>query len=150
MITAVRTRPITPPTVTPMIVTMETPLELLSGVVEIEGDGVDVSMFPIVDSRKPTARVALTGLNVSSGTTSRYAHAGTAVAELILFGYLSPDVNSCRKEQPGTHLDIETMEMVQSVRHTDHLMIPSERKARENGKIYYRIVSARREMNTLR
>ena len=94
---AVKTRPIIPPTVTPMIVIMETPLELLPCVVEIEEEGVDVSMFPTVDSGKPTARVALTGSNVSARTTLRYAHAGTAVAELISFGYLLSNVNCSPK-----------------------------------------------------
>lgn len=89
-------RPIKPPTVTPMI--MAVPLDLLPDVGEFEEGikvGVDVTGFPTVDSGRSTFRDALTRLNVSPVTTSRYAHAGTAVAGLILFGYLSSDVNSC-------------------------------------------------------
>ena len=98
MITAVIMRPINPPTVTPMI--MAVPFELLLDEIEerVE-EGVDLTGFPTVDSGRPTSRDALTGLNVSAVTTSRYAHAGTAVAELILFGYLSYDVNFCLKNQ---------------------------------------------------
>src|SRR5258706_7111836 len=149
MSTVVRKRPMIPPTVTPMIVIMETPLELLSGVVEIGEEVEEGVMFPTVDSGRFTSCVALTGSNIAVVTVSRYAHAGTAVAGLILFGYLASDVNSCRKKQRGTHSDIETIELGQSVRHKDHLMVPNERKARENEKIYHQIVSAGREMNTL-
>ena len=64
---------------------------------EIEGDGeedVDISLFPTVDSGRLTACIALVGSNMSAGTTSRYAHAGTAVAKLIFLGYLSSAVKS--------------------------------------------------------
>lgn len=54
---------------------------------DVEED-VDTSMFPTVDSGCPASRLAPTSRNWSGVTTSRYAHAGTAVAELILFGYL--------------------------------------------------------------
>ena len=116
---------------------------------EIEGDveeDVDISLFPNVDSGRLTACIALVGSNMSAVTTSRYAHAGTAVAKLIFLGYLSSAVNSLPKnqgkKQRGTHLDIETIEVAQFVRHEDHLMVPAECKARENGKMYHRTVSA--------
>ena len=35
-----------------------------------------------------------------------------------------------------TYLDNEIIELVQFVHHKDHLMVPNERKAWENGKIY--------------
>jgi len=97
-------RPIKPPTVTPMM--MAVPFELLVDEIE-EGveEGVDVTEteFPTVDSGGPTSRDALTRLNVSVVTTSRYAHAGTAVAELILFGYM--DTKTIELGQPWCHSD---------------------------------------------
>jgi len=145
---AIRPMPRVLPTAIPMIA--KVPMGLLSDCdVEVSDgepeDVEDVSMFPTVDSwsRKFTVWFALNASNLSVGTTSRYAHAGTAVSGLIGFGYLSVVVNSClRKKQQGTYLDTETIERVQFAIHKDHLITPSKRKAQENGKGYHRTVSA--------
>ena len=88
-------RPITPPTVTPIIMVVSA--GLLDGVVETEGVGVGV--FPTVDSGRVGDSDAFTILNASAATTSKYAHAGTEVTGLITFGYLSSDINYCFKNQ---------------------------------------------------
>jgi len=62
-------------------------VELVTGEVV---DDADTSVFPTVDSGRFTTRIAFAGLNPSGVTTSMYAHAGTEVALLIAFGYLSP------------------------------------------------------------
>ena len=62
---------------------------MLDGDVEVsdeEGDGeedVDISLFPTVDSGRFALCDALTASNLSVVTTSRYAHAGTEVSELM-------------------------------------------------------------------
>jgi hypothetical protein len=97
MSAAIRPRPSTlPSTATTMVVEVSLGLLYDAGVNvsdgETEGEveeSVDISLFPTVDSGKLTACIALAGSNPSLVTTSRYAHAGTAVAGLILSGYLS-------------------------------------------------------------
>ena len=86
--TPIRMAPITPAIATPMI--KEVSGLLLEEVVEIEA--VEVGTFPTVDSRRFTDSDACMRLNVSAVTTSKYAHPGTAINELINFGYLSSDV----------------------------------------------------------
>lgn len=74
------------PTAIPIIAAVSIDLVLVEVSDEIEGDveeGVDISLFPIVDSGRFTACDALTASNLSVVTTSRYAHAGTVVSELI-------------------------------------------------------------------
>jgi len=96
MVETIAMRPITPATVAPMIMGVGLDWFWLGpGGVE----DADVWMFPTVDSGrfKACVALALTALKTSSVTTSRYAHAGTVVPELISFGYLSSDVNSCLK-----------------------------------------------------
>ena len=81
----------------PMI--KEGSVPLLDEVGEIEA--VEIGTFPTVESggyaRKGIDAFPIS--NVSAVTTSKYAHPGTAVAELISFGYLSSDVNYCLKNQ---------------------------------------------------
>ena len=49
---------------------------------EVEED-INTSLFPTVDSGRFARSLALRASNWSSVTTSMYAHAGTAVSELI-------------------------------------------------------------------
>ena len=62
---------------------------MFDGDVEVsdeEGDVeevVDISLFPTVDSARVVLCDAFTASNLSVLTTSRYAHAGTEVSELI-------------------------------------------------------------------
>ena len=83
-----RMRPITPPSTTPMI--MEVSVDLLDDGGEIER--VEVGTFPTVDSGRFPDSDAFTILSLSAVTTSKYAHPGTAINELMTFGYLSSDV----------------------------------------------------------
>lgn len=152
----IRMRPSMLPTVAPMIAEVlleglfDEGVKVSDGEItgEIEED-VNISLFPTVDSGRRTACIALAGSNLSVVTTSMYAHAGTAVAGLILLGYLYfcrqflP--KGQRKKQRATHLDTETIELVQSLRHEDHLMVPNEHEAREGRKIYQRCVDLIRE-----
>jgi len=64
--------------------------------------GASVALADAVDKKVDEGEVksmtsktccALAGSNLSPVTTSRNAHAGTAVSGLILFGYLSSAVN---------------------------------------------------------
>jgi len=96
MVETIAMRQITPATVAPMVMGVGLDWFWLGG------EGVEVAniwMFPTVDSGrfKACIALALTASKTSSVTTSRYAHAGTVVAELISFGYLSSDVNFCLK-----------------------------------------------------
>jgi hypothetical protein len=70
--------------------------DVVKGELEVDED-VDTPVFPTVDSGRRRATIPLAPLrsNWSVVTTSRYAHAGTAVAVLIWFGYLSPAIHSC-------------------------------------------------------
>ena len=85
-----RMRLITPPVTTPM--SMEVSVDLLD-----DGEEIQVGTFPSVDSGRFTDSDAFTILNQSAVTTSKYAHPGTAIHEVIGFGYLSSAVNSCLK-----------------------------------------------------
>ena len=88
-----RLRASAPPIETPIIVGVlfEVVFDPTDGVVEAWGeviDGgdeedVDTSLFPSVDSGRCRNCFALSAINMSGETTSRYAHAGTAVSELI-------------------------------------------------------------------
>lgn len=89
----IRPRPSTPPTVPPIIADVLLGLSLVptganSGVSlevvkgEVEED-VGTSLFPTVDSGRFASSLAFCALKKSGVTTSMYAHAGTAVAELI-------------------------------------------------------------------
>ena len=92
-----RPRPTTPPTTPPTIadVLFEGLFDPTGAVVAVwddvvkgEGEveeGVDTPVFPTVDSSNPWATISLApaSSNWSGLTTSMYAHAGTAVAELI-------------------------------------------------------------------
>lgn len=109
MSAAIRITPSVLPTVMPMMTEVSISTFLDAGVEvwdeETEED-VEGSLLAVVDSGRLTACIALVGSKMSIVTTSRYAHAGTAVAELILFGYLSSAVNSClmiRERSNGEH-----------------------------------------------
>ena len=88
-----RMKPIMPPIVPPTIKEVSGPL--LDEVGEIEA--VEVATFPAVDSGRFADSDAFIILNMSPVTTSKYAHPGTAIHELIGFGYLSSGVNPCLK-----------------------------------------------------
>ena len=81
-----------PPIVPPMI---KGSGPLSEEVGEIEA--VEVGTFPAVDSGRFADSDAFIILNMSAVTTSKYAHPGTAIHELIGFGYLSSGVSSCLK-----------------------------------------------------
>ena len=108
----IRRTPTVLPTVMPMIAEVSIDWLLDAGVevwdeeTEEDVEGVGISLLSTVDSGRLKACIALVGSKMSIVTTSRYAHAGTAVAELILFGYLSSALSSClmiRERSNGGH-----------------------------------------------